>query len=124
MQPNPRQNFGSKYSGQEIAERATKLIGKEFTAGCSGLVCEALGIPWKSANTLMGSNPQYLGKGANYSGLKPGDVVGWKRTDKSGHVAIYVGIPGCVFVHSRDENQPGKCSLHFGNDQDLYLAKP
>jgi hypothetical protein len=96
--------------------------GRVFPAGCSGFVCEVLGIPWEDANTLMGHEPHGVGTSNMYSGIEPGDVVGWKRPGAMGHVAIYIGEPGMRLIDVPGPGQrPRKLVNGYGN-QALELS--
>jgi hypothetical protein len=78
--------------------------GGVYSKGCSEFISAILGIPWQSANDIMGSNPTYIGTNNEYL-ARPGDIIGWKSTTGSGHVAIYIGEPGMKII---DVPGPGK----------------
>ena len=60
------------------------------------MVCNVLNIPYQTTAVFTyESSP--AGKDNSYSGLSPGDIVGW-RNGNSGHVAVYVGEVGCMFI--------------------------
>ncbi|NUM34221.1 MAG: hypothetical protein HUU50_06740 [Candidatus Brocadiae bacterium] len=105
-------------------DRAKALYnqGKVYSQGCSGFVSEVLGISWDNANNLMGSNPIYVGTNNNYSGLKPGDVIGWKSSSGSGHVAIYIGDGEAKIIDVPGSGQrPRKIMGGYGG-QALYKS--
>lgn len=101
-------------SKQERVRRAKQLLiqGRVFPQGCSGFVSEVLEIPWEDANSILGSTPSLVGSNNAYSGIEPGDVVGWRRAGAMGHVAIYIGEPGMKFI---DVPGPGKAPRKLGN---------
>ncbi|MCX4242403.1 NlpC/P60 family protein [Paraliomyxa miuraensis] len=88
----------------QIAKRLL-VEGRVYLQGCSGFVCEVLGVPWEEANSLLGQDAHSVGSGNDYSGVEPGDVVGWTRPGTMGHVAIYIGEPGMKLI---DVPGPGK----------------
>ncbi len=69
--------------------------------GCSQLVCIALNIAYKSTLGFTYSSAS-VGSNNSYSGLSPGDVVGWSEGSDR-HVAIYVGEPNCKFIDCNGE---------------------
>ena len=77
---------------------AKAKLGTKYAQGCSGLTADLLGMPWKKANSYTLGD--YAGVNNNYSGLSPGDIV--FVDTPHGHVAVYIGEPGCVFIHCRD----------------------
>jgi hypothetical protein len=81
-------------------DTAKQLLNEQdqYSQGCSDFISTVLNIGWGSANEIMGSNPTYVGTNNNYSGLTPGDIVGWKSNNGSGHVAIYIGEVGSKFI--------------------------
>ena len=87
-------------------DRAKELFAANsaYPQGCSGYVCDVLQIAFEPANGLMGDSPSYIGANGSYSNLNPGEIVGWKSTSGSGHVAVYVGEAGMTFL---DVRQPG-----------------
>lgn len=94
-------------SNADRVKKAKALLaaGAVYPRGCSEFVCAVLGIPYRQANDLMGSNPPSVGKGPTYDDLEPGDIAGWIATTGSGHVAVYIGeSPDCVFI---DVREPG-----------------
>ena len=114
----------SMSSKQERVRRAKQLLveGRVFSQGCSGFVSEVLDIPWRDANSLLGKTPSEVGSNNAYSGLEPGDVVGWRRAGAMGHVAIYIGEPGMKFI---DVPGLGKAPRKLGNgygNQSLSLS--
>lgn len=84
--------------------KAKQLLaqGKIYPKGCSEFVCEVLGLPWESANSLLGDSPTAAGSDNTYVGLSPGDVSGWKGPGESGHVAIFVGEANLKFIDVRN----------------------
>ena len=95
----------------EIVKKAYELHEKNriYRRGCSEFVSDVLGIPWRSADSIMGEDPESIGQWPNYDleKLSPGDIVGWKRDrslDGWGHVAVYVGKSDCLFI---DVRRPG-----------------
>ena len=78
--------------------------GSSYSQGCSEYVCAVLNIPFEEANRLMGNSPTLVGSNGLYQNVSPGDVVGWKSSSGSGHVAIFVGEAGMTFL---DVRQPG-----------------
>ena len=60
------------------------------------MVCNVLNIPYQTTAVFTyESSP--AGKDNSYSGLSPGDIVGW-RNENSGHIFIYVGEVDCMFI--------------------------
>lgn len=92
--------LGGAFSGVGKSDRVTRAIAllrnnpRNYPQGCSEFVSEVLGIAWENANQLMGNQPVAVGDNNNYSGLNPGDIVGWKSGTDDGHVAVYVGQSG------------------------------
>ena len=86
-------------SGNDRIEKALELVKANATypLGCSGFICEVLGIPHEVANALMGATPTSLGDKPPYAKLAPGDIVGWKDAAASGHVALYYGKSDAEF---------------------------
>ncbi len=86
-------------SGEERIRKAVALVkeGRVFDDGCSEFVSEVLGITQEVANSLMGANPTELAARPPYTGLAKGDIVGWKSSTGSGHVAIYFGKSDAEF---------------------------
>ena len=104
--------------------KAKELLaaGATYPKGCSGFVSAVLGIAWEDANSLMGASPTYIGVDNIYTGLAPGDVVGWKNTSGSGHVAIYVGETEEKFIDVKTENEkPRKVVNGYGGEK-LYKS--
>jgi hypothetical protein len=103
-------------------KKAKELLaaGAKYPKGCSGFVCDVLGIPWEAANELMGASPPSVGDNNNYTGLAPGDIAGWKTSAGSGHVTVYVGESGMKFIDVRTENEvPRKVGNGYGNGRPL-----
>jgi len=73
------------------AQAAYNQVGTKYAQGCSGFVCALLGKPWKNADSF--SRGASVGSNGHYTGLTPGDLVGFP-----GHVAVYVGKPDANFV--------------------------
>jgi hypothetical protein len=106
-------------------QKAKELLsaGNDYSKGCSGFVCEVLGIPWEPANDLMGSSPTFVGDNNSYSGLEPGDIAGWTSDAGSGHVTVYVGERGMKFIDVRSEDEaPRKVANGYGNGRKLYKS--
>jgi hypothetical protein len=105
----------------ERVKNAKKLLedGKKYPKGCSDFVSQVLGVPWESANDLMGKNPVEVEAG--FKNLKPGDIVGWKSATGSGHVAIYIGEGDKVFIDVKGENEKPRTVKSYG-DQKLYKS--
>lgn len=77
---------------ERIREAKRLLVeGKTYPLGCSGFICAVLGIAHEQANELIGDDATYVGECPPYSGLTPGDIVGWRSEAGSGHVALFVG---------------------------------
>jgi cell wall-associated NlpC family hydrolase len=94
----------------------------QYDQGCSDFVSTVLDIDWESANSIMGSNPRYLGSNNSYSGLNPGDVVGWKSSSGPGHVAVYIGEAGMKFIDvNTNGGTPRKVVNGYGG-QSLYKS--
>ena len=99
-----------------------------FNQGCSGLVSNAWGVGWEYATDFMGLNPIPLGIQGKYNLgiLKPGDVVGWRKpAGQSGHVAIFIGDPNCLFIHQNGYTNPdnkSECKMGFGTTNTLYKS--
>jgi len=95
-------------SHAERVKKAKQLLvdAKKFPKGCSEFVSEVLGIDWKDANAIMGADPNESIGRAPYdtSGLTPGDIVGWYKNQGSGHVAVFIGEPGCKFIDVKEPN--------------------
>lgn len=98
--------------------RAERLLeqGRIYPQGCSGFVCDVLGIPWQSARSIMEGNTPYVGVNGNYFNLQPGDIVGWNS-----HVAIYIGKPGMTFIDVREPGTRPRIVNSYGN-QSLYKS--
>lgn len=113
----------------EIVERACGLYEKNkiYRRGCSEFVSEVLGIPWRSADSIMGDDPESIGRWPDYKldKLKPGDIVGWKKNsslDGWGHVAVYVGQSDCMFMDVRRPGaRPRKRTTGYGR-QELFKS--
>ena len=109
-------------SGSSKVTKAKGYIGEVMAKGCSQLVCKVLNIDYKTtANFTYDS--ESVGSNNSYSGLSPGDIVGW-RNGSSGHVAIYVGEENCMFI---DCNGPGAAVRKVKNGygkQKLYRVYP
>lgn len=77
---------------------AEARLGKVYAMGCTGLVAELLGRPYKNSHSyVQGAS---IGKNGVYHGVSAGDIVGFP-----GQVAVYVGKPGTMFI---DVGGPGK----------------
>lgn len=107
-----------------VANRAKSLFneGNSYEKGCSGFVSAALNIPWEDANSLMGSNPAYVGKDNSYTGLTIGDIVGWKVNGGSGHVAVYIGEASMKFLDVRQENSAPRKIINGYSPQSLFKS--
>lgn len=89
--------------------------GKPNSQGCSGFVCEVLGIQWESANDLIGELTTPVGDHNNYQGLQPGDIAGWKNESGSGHVTVYIGEAGMKFIDVHSENEMPRIVNGYGS---------
>lgn len=98
---------------RERVRRAKELLaaGGEYPRGCSEFICRVLGVPWESANSLLGDTPTVGGKDNDYPGLSAGDISGWKGAGESGHVAIFIGEAGLKFI---DVRNPGATPRAIG----------
>jgi hypothetical protein len=106
-------------------QKAKDLLaaGTTYPQGCSGFVCEVLGIPWEAANDLMGSSPVLVGDNNSYNGLVPGDIAGWTATSGSGHVTVYIGERGTKFIDVRSEGEtPRAVGNGYGNGRPVYKS--
>lgn len=105
-------------------ERAKTLLSEAgpYPKGCSDFACAVLKISWEDANALMGDNPVSVGKDNKYSGLKPGDVVGWKVEGGHGHVAIYIGEMDQMFIDVNSENGHPRALKHGYGSQELFKS--
>lgn len=78
---------------------AKSKLGVVYANGCSGYVCDLLGLPQKSTHGWK------RGAAVTVNDLSPGDVVGWPAVGEvSGHLSVYIGEPGCKFM---DSKKPG-----------------
>lgn len=111
-------------AGAERVKKAKQLLtaGKAYAQGCSGFVCDVLGIDWEDANSLLGSSPTHAGANNSYPTLRPGDVVGWKVDGGSGHVAIYVGEDGQKFIDVRSPNDTPRSVGNGYGPQAVYKS--
>lgn len=109
--------------GTERVKQAKDLLaeGATYSRGCSEFVCKVLGIPWQSANSLMGSSPSQVGANNHYADLSPGDVAGWVNPAGHGHVAIYIGEPGMTFIDVRENGATPRKLTGYG-PQPLYKS--
>lgn len=113
-----------------VVKRAKEYAAAKrwFNQGCSGLVSTAWGVGWEYATDFMGVNPISLGIQGKYNLgiLKPGDVVGWRKpAGQSGHVAIFIGEPNCLFIHQNGYTNPdnrSECKMGFGTTNTLYKS--
>lgn len=113
----------SRPIGERVAE-ARRLLAENrlYPQGCSEFVCAVLGIPWRSANDLMGNPTQSLGAKPPYASLRPGDVAGWVISGGSGHVAIYTGEGGDrMFIDVREPGSRPREKNGFWN-HDLFKS--
>ena len=111
------------FSQNDRVATAISLLngGESYGQGCSHFVATVLGIDWESANSIMGSNPTYVGINNTYSGLNPGDVVGWPSSG-SGHVAIYIGeTPNKRFIDVKSNGLTPRY-LHGYGPNKLYKS--
>jgi cell wall-associated NlpC family hydrolase len=104
----------------ERVKAAKKLLtdGGTYPKECSEFVSKVLGIPWESANKLMGDAPTKVGVDGTYTGLKPGDIVGWKK-DPHGHVAVYIGDNR--FIDVREDGEKPRTLASYGG-QPLFKS--
>jgi cell wall-associated NlpC family hydrolase len=70
----------------------------------------------------MGANPTSIGTNNTYSGASPGDVVGWKASTGSGHVAIYIGESNQQFIDVPDENKVPRAVKNGYGPQEVFLS--
>lgn len=98
-----------------------------YRRGCSEFVSDVLKIPWRSADSIMGEDPESIGRWPDYKldKLKPGDIVGWKKKkslDGWGHVAVYIGQSDCMFIDVRRPGaRPRKRTTGYGK-QELFKS--
>lgn len=110
-----------------VADRvavARRLLAENrvYPQGCSEFVCAVLGIPWRSANDLMGNPTNNLGARPPYASLSPGDVAGWVIPGGSGHVAIYTGEAGDrMFIDVRAPGDRPRAKNGYWN-HDLFKS--
>jgi cell wall-associated NlpC family hydrolase len=123
LEEGARQDQAARAMNSRVAKAKELLAaGATYPKGCSGFVSSVLGIAWEDANSLMGASPTYVGVDNVYTGLVPGDVVGWKNSGGSGHVAIYVGETGEKFIDVKTENEkPRKVVNGYGGEK-LYKS--
>ncbi|TWU03023.1 Caspase domain protein [Symmachiella macrocystis] len=108
-------------------QRAKDLLAANgvYQQGCSAFIIHVLQVPWENANALMGNNPISAGTWPNYTGLSPGNIVGWKSTSGSGHVAIYIGEADTKFIDVREpgaESRPRAIVNGYGRSQELFKS--
>ena len=105
--------------------RAKELLAapRDYPKGCSEFICEVLGLPWEDANSLMGEAPVYVGDNNNYQTLVPGDIVGWKVSGGSGHVAVFVGESGQKFIDVREPGARPRAVVNgYGGGRALFKS--
>lgn len=83
---------------------AESKVGKVYSQGCSGLIAELLGMPWKAASDYR------VGRQVTAS-TAAGTVVGW-----SGHVAVKTATG---FIDCPGPNQAARRLSSYGS-QTLY----
>jgi hypothetical protein len=114
-------------SARSMADRVKKAkdlqaSGKTYPRGCSEFVAEVLGVPWESANSLMGSNPTNVGDNNIYKGLRPGDIAGWVA-QPHGHVSIFIDEPGCKFIDVASNGlAPRKLGSGYGLNRPVFKS--
>ena len=82
-----------------VATAKSKLdTGVVYAGGCTEYVAECLGLPQKHSS--LWNQGASVGTNNAYSGLTPGDIVGWppKYAGGSGHVAVYIGEATLKFI--------------------------
>jgi cell wall-associated NlpC family hydrolase len=116
--------FFSGFILNSRVDTAKQLLNEqdEYDQGCSDFVSTVLKISWEDANSIMGSNPTYIGINNSYSGLNPGDVVGWKSNSGPGHVAIYIGEAGMKFIDVNTNGGTPRKVLNGYGGQSLYKS--
>ena len=97
---------------------AKARLDKVYAQGCSGLTADLLGLPWKSAKSYKVG--EYAGVDNDYEGLSPGDIV--FVDTPHGHVAVYIGEPGCVFIHCKEPNAKTTKIKHGFGPYEVYKA--
>ncbi|HTV48744.1 MAG TPA: hypothetical protein VMG59_09915 [Phycisphaerae bacterium] len=103
----------------QITDRARLLLNQHHTyrRGCSGFVTSVYQIPYRTANSLMGPNPEMVGVKGHYKNIVPGNVVGWKTPNGHGHVGIYIGKQKgrSQFIDVHSENEKPRIVHSYGN---------
>jgi len=120
---------GNAEPGNARLRRAFELYEKRrvYRRGCSEFVSEVLKIPWRSANSLMGKDPESIGVSPHYrlDKVSPGDVLGWRPGDAPdgvAHVCIYIGTIDCMFMDVRNPGaRPRKRTSGYGR-QELFKS--
>ena len=102
--------------------KAKGYLGDVMPKGCSQLVCNVLGIPYKTTAHFTYESKS-VGSNNSYSGLIPGDVVGWRNGD-SGHLAIYIGEENCMFIDSPGPGKETRIVKRGYGAQKVYKASP
>jgi hypothetical protein len=113
------------FSLAERVSTAKRLLaeGKVYPQGCSGFVCEVLGIPWEPANALMGDSPTNVGDNNNYSGLTPGDIAGWIADELRDMLRCSLEGRGTKFIDVRSENEsPRRVGNGYGMGRPLFKS--
>lgn len=108
-----------------------------YEKGCSGLTAKLLGDKkWKRVFTdfiyllcisLLSNQAnlyrlgEYVGTNYQYSGLVPGDLVGW-HAKPWGHVAVYIGKEGCdcMFVEVNGPKANARCLKQGWGNKKVY----
>lgn len=107
--------------------KAVQLFDEQgvYRRGCSEFVCAVLGIAWEQANDLMGESPTEI---TDWSIVKPGAIVGWKRSGSSGHVSVFVNDGTSKYIDVREPastsnpNPKPRRLGSYGNTQKMYLS--
>ena len=112
-------------NGNDRVAKAKGLLdaGGAYAQGCSEFVSKVLGIPWESANALLGAAPSMVGSNNHYAGLVPGDVVGWPDVGAHGHVAIFVGEPAMMFIDVRNPGAEPRSLQGYGAQSVVKSSK-
>ena len=92
---------------------AKQKFGKVYPRGCCEFVCDLLGRPLILADSFR--RGAAIGSNNQYSNVSRGDIVGFP-----GHVAIYVGEPGCMFIDVNGAGNPVRIVRNGYGNQTVY----